>query len=125
MAGMSEADVDNTRVHGWHRCEGCRCFIHSSIMCSVVCDGQAEPEYFCGHCHAVAELAGTPLAGDEDRLPDEDESSEDLLTKRGKPSGTQRGPTKPRKKQRCGQCNEFGHNKKTCSQSKWQRAHLG
>lgn len=125
MADMSEEDVENTRVCGWHRCAGCRCFIHTAVMCGAVCEGGDEGVYLCGHRHALAKLPVPPLAGDDDdcSLPDNEvqdsaSDSEDVLnkSKRSKQPRTQQGATNPRKKQRCGHCKELGHNKKTCKQ---------
>lgn len=121
MARMREEDVDKTRVCGWHRCEGCRCFIHTSIMCREVRNGEAEGKYLCGHCHEVAGFRAPPAAGVEDRLPDDeqdDDDSEDVL-KRGKRHGAQQGQQqRAGKKQRCGYCKKIGHNKKTCTELK-------
>lgn len=125
MAGTTEEDktvVEQTKVVGYHLCRGCRCFIHSRIICKQVRDGGADGHYLCGHCFAVAGLPATPPAGAEDLLPDDaDESSEDVLAagKRHKPAGAstqQQGETTAtgRKKNRCKNCAQPGHNKRRC-----------
>ena len=123
MACMSAAAVEETRTTGLHRCEGCRCFIHTAVACDAVCVGEAEGEYWCGHCHALARLYDAPPpTGDVDdggSLPDDEEQdlasgADDKRSKsKRKESHTQPGP-RSGKKQRCGNCNQLGHNKRNC-----------
>ena len=60
MAGMSASAVGATRTTGLNSCAGCRCFIHTAVSCDAVCAGEAEGEYWCGHCHALARLYDAP-----------------------------------------------------------------
>ena len=125
--GASDDDVaavERSKVCGWHTCQGCRCFIHTSIFCSEVCNGEGDGDYLCGHCFAAT---GTPAplpAGDEDVQTDDDDASEDVLAKSkrhksgmGAQQPRQTGETPhARKHQRCKHCGQPGHNKRRCPQ---------
>ena len=128
MAGMSASAVEATRTTGWHRCAGCHCFIHTAVLCGEVCAGEAEGEYRCGHCHALARLYAPPPPppGDDGCSPPDDEeqdlASADLdddqkkSNKREAPECSQ--GQRIGKKQRCGTCKQFGHKKNTCKQTR-------
>lgn len=125
MADMSEEDVNKTKVGagGWHTCQGCRCFIHTSIICSEVRDGGEEGEYLCGHCHEVAKAAAQLPAArgihagifDSVLVDDDDDDFVDTLTKRHKAGGQQSKPNNKRS-QSCTHCTKPGHNKRKCPQ---------
>jgi len=113
MANMTDEQKGAAKVVGWHKCRGCRCFIHTSILCEDVRDGNEDGHYFCGHCHAVATLAAShpPAAGSSyfGRGVDADDA-DDADHGGAKPGGV----TKKRKQ--CGHCKEHGHNKRGCPQ---------
>lgn len=125
MAGMSESAVGATRTTGLHRCEGCRCFIHTAVLCDAVCAGEAEGVYRCGHCHALARLydAPPPPPGDDGRGSLPDDGDQDLASDADVDEKTSKRKVPPSqgqrsgKKQRCGNCKQFGHKKNTCMQT--------
>lgn len=115
MANMTAEQKDKAKVVGWHKCSGCRCWIHTSIFCGDVRDGDEDGHYFCGHCHAVATLdaSNPPAAGFSrfDRDGDIDDSDDGL-------EQPTRGCAKPggANKKRCSVCQTPGHNKRRCPQ---------
>ena len=120
MANMTAAQKGEAKVVGWHRCRGCRCFIHTSILCGDVRDGNEDGHYFCGHCHAAATLdaSNPPAAGSSrfDRDGDIDDS-DDSDHGGAKPGGVSASPKRsgsgapPFAKPQA-----LGHNKRGCPQ---------
>ncbi len=125
---VEKAAVERSKVIGFHLCRGCRCFIHTAIYCEHVRSGEADGDYLCGHCFAVRDTSAPFPAGLDDVLPDDgDDSAEDVLAtgKRHKPPGAgtqQQGEANARKRNRCKQCAQTGHNKRSCPQLRPSRA---